>query len=385
MGETKGILRFPLARRVEHWTLVTAFTVLAATGLPQKYGQWRVSEFALRLLGGLETARVLHRIAAVALILLAIYHFGTLLYDFLVRRSRPYILPQVDDARNAWQQLLFNMGLIAEKPRQGWFTFEEKFEYWALIWGTAVMVLTGFFLWNPITATRLFSGEWIPAAKAAHGGEALLAVLSIVLWHLYHVLIKHKNKSMFTGYLSAEEMEEEHPLALSEQTAVDYSGEGFLLRRKRFFQAYGAVAAAMLLGVAWLVSAERTAVSAPGQIPDLGRVSGYAPLTPTPFPTLAISGFDPSEAGTTWENGIGAVLVESCGLCHQGAGSPGNLDLLTYAGALGGGDSGPAVVPGAPGISLVVIWPQRSSHPGRLSPDQLSALLAWIEAGAPEQ
>ncbi|MCS7039976.1 MAG: hypothetical protein NZP34_10260, partial [Caldilineales bacterium] len=74
-------------------------------------------------------------------------------------------------------------------------------EYWAVIWGTAVMIITGFMLWNPITTTKFLPGSWIPAAKAAHGGEALLAFLAIIVWHVYNVHIKTFNRSMFTGKL----------------------------------------------------------------------------------------------------------------------------------------------------------------------------------------
>ena len=62
------------------------------------------------------------------------------------------------------------------------FTFDEKFEYWAFVWGTLVMGLTGFMLWNPIVTAKILPGVAIPAALAAHSGEALLAVLAIAIW-----------------------------------------------------------------------------------------------------------------------------------------------------------------------------------------------------------
>ena len=52
---------------------------------------------------------------------------------------------------------------------------------------TTVMGITGFMMWNPITATKYLPGEFVPAAKAAHGGEAVLAVLAILIWHMYGV------------------------------------------------------------------------------------------------------------------------------------------------------------------------------------------------------
>ena len=97
------------------------------------------------------------------------------------------------------QALLYNIGFAKTYPQMGRYTFEEKMEYWAFVWGAAVMGMTGFLMWNPITATQYLPGEFVPAAKAAHGGEAVLAVLAIIIWHMYGVHIKRFNKAMFTG------------------------------------------------------------------------------------------------------------------------------------------------------------------------------------------
>ena len=155
-------------------------------------------------------------------------------------------------------------GWPPKPPRMGRYTFGEKIEYWAVIWGTLVMILTGFLLWNPIAATNFLPGQSIPAAKAAHGGEALLAVLSIVTWHLYHVHIKFFNRSMFTGELDAHEMEEEHALELeaiesgTDQRPVDPEQ---VRRRKMIFYPIAAVAGLlMLFGVYYFVSFEQTAI-----------------------------------------------------------------------------------------------------------------------------
>ena len=58
------------------------------------------------------------------------------------------------------------------------------------------------------------------------------------------------------------------------------------------------------------------------------------------------------------------------------------LDLTSLAGALAGGSSGAAVVPGDPEASLLVLRQQSGSHPGQLTPEELAGIIAWIEAGA---
>src|SRR5512139_891328 len=83
------------------------------------------------------------------------------------------------------------------------------------------MGLTGFMMWNPLSTTQILPGDFIPAAKAAHGAEAILAVLAIIIWHFYHVHLKHFNKSMFTGKLTKTEMRHEHPAELAQIEAGD--------------------------------------------------------------------------------------------------------------------------------------------------------------------
>lgn len=388
MATESGIFRFTRSRRIEHWTTVGSFALLVITGLPQKFHQFILSEIVLRLMGGIEVARILHRLAAVVMMLVAIYHLGSLIYYWFVERGKPHIVPSLEDAKNALESVKYNLGQTNERPRQGLFTFEEKFEYWALIWGTLVMILTGFFLWNPVTVTQVLSGEVIPAAKAAHGGEALLAVISILVWHLYHVLIKHNNRSMFTGYLSMHEMEEEHPMALERNEylppVVNRDSESFAVRQRQFKIGYGIVAAALTAGIVWIVTTETTASAEPGVIPDMGGITSFSPLAPTPFPTHSADVFDPSRIGTTWDDGIGEMISSSCGQCHQGPGSIRDLDLTNYQGLIEGGESGSAVAIGSPGASLVAIWPGRADHPVQWSPNQLSALRAWIADGAPQ-
>lgn len=376
--------RFSPARRLEHWLTALSFTILALTGLAQKYNNAPLSLALLKAAGGLENARLIHRVAAVVLAVVAIYHFGYMLYLWYVQGAPPTMLPAHEDARNTWYAFLYNLGLRESPPRQGFYTFDEKFEYWALVWGTGVMVVTGFFMWNPVTAARYLPGEFIPAAKAAHGGEALLAVLAIAVWHMYHVLVKRFNPSMFTGNLPKEVMEEEHPLALENPPLpANMPPSERARRRRRFWMGYGFASILWVLSVFWFVSSEQSAVAAPPPPPDLEGLQAYAPL-PTPAPAVESIPPEAARLGTTWEDGIGEIFSGRCGMCHHANGQNG-LDLTTYEGALKGGDSGPAVVPGSPGASLALIWPNLPTHHNRMTPVEQQAIRFWILAGAPEQ
>ncbi len=383
MSETpERYLRFPLIRRIEHWTMAISFTILAVTGLPQKYADLAISEASIRLMGGIEAVRIIHRVAAVVLALVGIWHVGYALWHWYVRRGALTMLPGKEDALNAWQALRYNLGRSDEPPRQGFYTFEEKIEYWALIWGTVVMVVTGFFLWNPITAARILPGSWIPAAKAAHGGEALLAVLAIIIWHLYHVLVRTFNRSMFTGYMTRKQMEHEHPLALHQPPPPKIDTEKLVRRKRNFWVGYGLIAAIWLVGLVWFVTSEQTASAT---VPPIQEIESFVPLTPTPVPVRSVdAAAAAARFGETWEAGVGAIFAERCADCHYPGGEAG-LDLSAYDGALTGGDSGPAVVPGAPGISPVYLWLSISDHPGELTRLEEAAVWNWIEKGAVEE
>jgi len=258
--------RFSLSDRVQHAAMALSFIVLAVTGLPQKfiYLNNHVLDDTIDLLGGIETVRIIHRWAATVLMLATVYHLIAVGYKVVVRRVRLSMVPRFQDVVDAWQSVRYNLGLTAERPRMDRFTWEEKVEYWSLIWGTVVMIVTGFMLWNPIATARFLPGEFIPAAQVVHGGEALLAILAVLVWHFYSVHLRTFNRSMFSGRMSEHEMEEEHPLELARiRGGAEPEADPLARhRRERIFRPVAAVVAAVLLaGIYWFVTFEQTAIA----------------------------------------------------------------------------------------------------------------------------
>jgi formate dehydrogenase gamma subunit len=205
-------VRFTLAQRTEHLVLIVSFTLLAVTGLIQKFSSFDLSIFAIGLLGGIETVRQIHHFLALVLIGQSVYHLAYLARMIVVRKHKGQMWPNWQDVRDAVQMVRFNAGRASSRPRFGRYSFDEKMEYWALIWGTLVMATTGLIQWFPTRITETLPGEAIPIAKAVHGWEAILAVLAILTWHVYHTVVKTLNKSIFTGLMTEEEMQHEHPL-----------------------------------------------------------------------------------------------------------------------------------------------------------------------------
>ncbi len=371
-------LRFPKYRRLEHIVLIASFTTLALTGLPQKYPTVGISQAFIAILGGIEAVRIIHRIAATLFLLESVYHLVVAGYLLYVKRERATMLPGIKDAVDAWQAFLYNLGLRKEAPKMGRYNFAEKAEYWAMIWGLLVMAVTGFMLWNPIATASVLPGQFIPAAKVAHGGEAVLAVLAIILWHFYNVHVKMWNSSIWNGQLTRHQMEEEHALELEEiesgaAAPVRLSSADHRKRMNLFIPIAAVISLVSLGAVYWFVTLEQTAIET---VPPALENSGpaFQPMPPTPVPGEAAAAAD---GALNWAV-IGPVFGTKCAACH---GTSGGVALDSYTNAV----QAPLILPGDAANSLVIQSQEAGGHPGMFSPEELEQIKQWIDAGAPEE
>jgi cytochrome b subunit of formate dehydrogenase/mono/diheme cytochrome c family protein len=406
-SETKTYVRFDVVQRLQHIIFLISFSVLGFTGLPQKFPLSPISLGIFKVLGGIETTRLIHHTSAIVMMIVSVFHVLEVLYRIFVLRTPIAMIPWITDILHVYEDVLYYLGLRKHKAYYGRYSYAEKAEYLALIWGTIVMGLTGFMMWNPLSTLRILPGEAVPAAKAAHGGEAILAVLAIIIWHFYHVHIKHLNPSMFTGKLSHEEMEHEHPAEL----AVLNTGKKpapippAVLRKRQYI--YAPIAVMILVtfsyGFYYFVGYESTAVVSPQLQPTLPV---YVPQTATPQPTATSTATPaptatpvavtegagstlateaPVAASVTWDAGVGPLFTQKCLMCH-GAAASGGLNLSTYSDAIKGGATGPTFTSGDSANSLVITKFESGKHPyAVLSPEELTQIKAWIDAGMPEK
>jgi cytochrome b subunit of formate dehydrogenase len=407
-SKTKTYIRFDIVQRIQHITFLVSFTLLGFTGLIQKYALSPISTFFFDVLGGVETARIIHHTSAIVMMIVSIFHVLEVLYRVFVLRTPISMIPWINDAKHIYDDVLYYLGRRKHKAYYGHYSYAEKMEYLALIWGTVVMGLTGFMMWNPISTLRFLPGEAIPAAKAAHGGEAVLAVLAIVIWHFYHVHIKHLNKSMFIGTLSREEMEHEHPAELAAMDAGEHPEPipAAVLRKRQMI--YTPIAIVILAifsyGFYFFIGYETTAVTT---VPIGATVQIYVPQTATPIPTAttaptkAPSATPVSAEGTpavalasapstanaivTWDSSLGPLFAQKCLMCH-GASASGGLILSSYADAMKGGASGIVFTSGDAANSLIITKFESGKHSyATLSPEELALIKTWIDAGVLEK
>src|SRR5659263_408433 len=224
--EHPGYERLSRSERVQHTLTFTTFFALVVTGFALKF------KWSLPLVADQTSAFLRgwgHRAAAVLMIATAVYH---LFYAVFTARGRGQIvrmLPCWKDAEDVAGTIRYYLGLADHKPKFDRFSYVEKAEYLALVWGTIVMVVTGFLLWFRNEALKHLPMWGLDVATLVHYYEAILATLAIFVWHLYSVIVNPDFAPMsFTwidGKLSRHDMEHEHAIELEEIDAYVRGGE----------------------------------------------------------------------------------------------------------------------------------------------------------------
>ena len=206
--------RFTPIRRAEHVFGICVFVLLVLTGFPQRYTDAAWAQALLSLFGGLESTRDIHRVFGFIFAGHGLIHLAAIAIGVITRKMRLSLLPTTRDFRDAWATLRYYLGFRKDKPPLPKFDYRQKFEYIGLVLGGLVMIVSGFILMYPNAVAAIFPGQLIPAAQLAHSNEAMLALLVLVVWHIYSAVFSPEvfplDTCIFTGYLTAEELEERH-------------------------------------------------------------------------------------------------------------------------------------------------------------------------------
>jgi cytochrome b subunit of formate dehydrogenase len=200
--------------------LLTSFILLALSGFALKFPDSWLSW----ALGSDETLRRwLHRIAGVVLLGLGGYHLVYILVTREGRRLLRDFWPRMRDLKDVRTNVRFLTGRSPVKARFGRFGYVEKMEYWAVVWGTIIMGVTGLMIWLKMDVTQYLPRWIIDVATTIHYYEAILACLAIVVWHFYHIFLAPgafpMNWAWWDGKMPKEHYREEHPLDLESVTS----------------------------------------------------------------------------------------------------------------------------------------------------------------------
>ena len=190
--------------RIEHALLTVSFVLLAYTGFALHYPDQWWSRLFLSFEHTYPIRGVVHRTAGTILVLTAFLHIWTILFNKKLRRHWTEFLPRVSDIREMMEGLMWRLGLRKEKPYYSPHGYIEKAEYWALVWGTAVMAATGVLLWFNNWTLNLLPKLWLDVARSVHYYEAVLATAAILIWHMYSVIFDPEvypmDQAWWSGY-----------------------------------------------------------------------------------------------------------------------------------------------------------------------------------------
>jgi formate dehydrogenase gamma subunit len=209
----RTVTRMTLNQRIQHGVMVVSFTVLVFSGFALT---WPDSFFALPFGPSEAARRIVHRIAAVVMIAVGLYHMAYMMFTREGRQGLRDLMMWPRDAKDLFGVIRYYLGRSKEKPEFGRFSYAEKMEYWAGAWGTLVMAITGLVMWYSVQFATWLPRWWVDIATAIHFYEAILATLAIIVWHLYHVILDPDvypmNWAWFDGKMSKHLYQEEHGL-----------------------------------------------------------------------------------------------------------------------------------------------------------------------------
>jgi cytochrome b subunit of formate dehydrogenase len=218
----REFVRFTRLQRTLHACMIVSFLSLATTGLTLKFSYTGWAAMVSRFLGGFQVAGFIHRTAA----LLMFGVFVTHLYNLVQLKKREYtswralllgpdtMLPTRQDLRQFFATMKWFIGM-GPRPQYGRWTYWEKFDYFAVFWGIAVIGSTGLTLWFPIFFTRFLPGSFINIATVIHSDEALLATGFIFTVHFFNTHLRPEkfpmDTTIFTGHMPLAELKRDKP------------------------------------------------------------------------------------------------------------------------------------------------------------------------------
>lgn len=222
--------RFNVGQTIGHFVLTISFTALAISGFALRYPETWWSRKLFFGDAGLEVRADIHRWAAVLFIGITLLNLVYVLFTRGGRKELYALAINRHDLKHVFQNLAYATGLRKEGPRFDRYSYTEKFEYWGLWWGTVLMIITGLCMWYANTFLQYLPKIWLDVAALIHYYEAWLAVATIVVWHLFYMILDPDaypmNWSWITGRITEEDFKEKHPLEYERYMRAKAKEEG---------------------------------------------------------------------------------------------------------------------------------------------------------------
>jgi cytochrome b subunit of formate dehydrogenase len=222
--EHSYFIRLSYFHRMMHAIVMISFLGLALTGIPVKYSDRSWAHYLVYFMGGFQAAGYFHRLFALVTFGYFFTHLIYLVHFFKCKSTKPFftfvfgpesMVPQLKDFKDLCNNVKWFIG-FGPRPRFDRWTYWEKFDYWAVFWGVAMIGISGLFLWFPMFFARFFPGWVLNVATIVHSDEALLATGFIFIFHFIHTHLRGEkfplDTVVFTGRITEEEFRKERPI-----------------------------------------------------------------------------------------------------------------------------------------------------------------------------
>lgn len=222
-GNEKTFVRLTKSERIQHVILFVSTTLLVITGFMLMGEEWAGKLFGSAGKEIFYWRGIVHRIAAVAVTAVCFYHLYYVLFNADGKSWIRAMLPRLKDGVDAYQNVMYMIGLRKERPKLDRFTYLEKLEYFSVYFGMFIVITTGIMMWTQSYWPKFY----LDVADALHLGEATLAALAIIVGHIftvhYNPHVYPMNRAFIDGKISETLMKEEHALWYDQLIAEEAS------------------------------------------------------------------------------------------------------------------------------------------------------------------
>ncbi len=217
----KQYRRFGPVWRLAHLVFALSVMTLVLTGMAVFFADSAWAKVVMAAFGSPKVAALVHRTAAAIMLGIFFVH----LVVFLMRIGRNWrtfqwfgplsLVPNWQDLKDIIAMFQWFLGRIPRPVFDRW-TYWEKFDYWAVFWGMAIIGGSGSMLAFPSATASVLPGWMFNVATIVHGEEAVLAAVFLFTVHFFNNHFRPDkfplDTVMFTGAVPLEEFRREHAL-----------------------------------------------------------------------------------------------------------------------------------------------------------------------------
>jgi formate dehydrogenase subunit gamma len=238
--------RYSIHIVIQHIMVFVSFLTLALTGLPLYFSDLFWAPYIVSMLGGPDTARIIHRVGASIMVFSSVYHVSTIIAGTVQKIKRGKFdykrtqIPRLKDLYDFIADLKYFLGKEPYRPKMEKFMYKQKMHYLAILWGNTVLLTAGSALLFPEITSNLFPNMLMiifpdglvkifsetlanftalptfiqDLARLMHVDEAIMALIVVAFWHWTNVHVVPGRFplqwSFLTGKITREHQMEEH-------------------------------------------------------------------------------------------------------------------------------------------------------------------------------